>query len=479
MSESLKQRTARGLLWGGLNSGAMQLLNLLFGIFLARLLDRSDYGMVGMLTIFSSIAGVLQEGGFISAIANKRRVGHDDLNAVFWFSTLAGTGFYLILFFCAPLIARFYGVPELTPLSRFVFIGFLIAGIGTAPRAKLFRELKVKQNTIVSLIALISSGCTGIALAASGMAYWGLAIQSVVYVTVIVALNFFFSHWHPTLHIDLRPLRGMIGFSSRMVVTKVFNVVNDNLFSMVLGRLYTPREVGDFSQANKWNAMGHGLITGMVNNVAQPVLASVADDPRRQLKVFRKMIRFTAFLSFPALLGLSIVASELITLTITAKWTESAHILSLLCVWGAFAPLNNLFSNLLISRGRSQTYMWCTIALSLLQLAAAIAVHSLGLTWMLRVFVTIHIGWLLVWFTFVHREIGLTLLQLLRDISPYLLLSAALAAGTWLVAAPIDNIYLRLLAKILIMAGLYALVLYLADSVIFRESLHYILGKKR
>ena len=113
---SLKEKTAKGLFWGGFSNGAQQLLNLGFGIVLARLLDASDYGMIGMLAIFSAIAGTLQESGFTVALANKQKVSHEDYNAVFWFSTLTGVGIYILLFFCAPFIADFYNNPDLTTL---------------------------------------------------------------------------------------------------------------------------------------------------------------------------------------------------------------------------------------------------------------------------------------------------------------------------------------------------------------------------
>ena len=119
----------------------------------------------------------------------------------------------------------------------------------------------------------------------------------------------------------------------------------------MLGKFYSEREVGNFTQANKWNGMGHTTITGMINGIAQPVFTRVADDKARQLAVFRKLLRFTAFISFPAMLGLSLVSKELIVITITEKWLPSADILQLLCIWGAFIPVINLFSNLLISRG--------------------------------------------------------------------------------------------------------------------------------
>lgn len=476
---SLKEKTAKGLFWGGFSNGMQQVLNLVFGIFLGRLLDRSDYGMVGLLTIFSAVAAALQEGGFISALTNRKNATHRDYNAVFWFSLLCSVTFYIILFLCAPLIARFFGIAELVPLSRVLFLGFVISSLSIAPRAYLFKNLKIRETTFISLTALAVSGVVGITLAANGFAYWGLAFQSLSFVTMVTLLNFYFSRWRPSLHIDFRPIREMIGFSSKLLVTNLFTILNNNLFSVVLGKFYSPKEVGDFTQANKWNGMGHTLITNMINGIAQPVFTSIADDRERQLNVFRKLLRFTAFVSFPAMFGLSLVSKELIVITITEKWLSSAAILQLLCVWGAFIPITSLFSNLVISRGHSSVYMWNTICLSLLQLAAACAMYPFGLEWMLRVFVAIHIGWLFVWLWFVHREIGLTLKHLLKDISPYLLLSALLTVSAHYLTRSIGNLYLSMAVKVVGVAAVYALVLWKLQSVIFRESVQFLLKRSR
>lgn len=480
MSQStLKEKTAKGLFWGGFSNGMQQVLNLVFGIFLGRLLDRSDYGMVGLLTIFSAVAAALQEGGFISALTNRKNATHRDYNAVFWFSLLCSVTFYIILFLCAPLIARFFGIAELVPLSRVLFLGFVISSLSIAPRACLFKNLKILETTVISLTALAVSGVVGITLAVGGFAYWGLAFQSLSFVTMVTLLNFYFSRWRPSLHIDFRPIREMIGFSSKLLVTNLFTILNNNLFSVVLGKFYSPKEVGDFTQANKWNGMGHTLITNMINGIAQPVFTSIADDRERQLNVFRKLLRFTAFVSFPAMFGLSLVSKELIVITITEKWLSSAAILQLLCVWGAFIPITSLFSNLVISRGHSSVYMWNTICLSLLQLVAACAMYPFGLEWMLRVFVAIHIGWLFVWLWFVHREIGLTLKHLLKDISPYLFLSALLTVSAHYLTRSIGNLYLSMAVKVVGVAAVYALVLWKLQSVIFRESVQFLLKRSR
>ena len=127
--ESLKKKTARGLFWGGMSNGAQQLLNVVFGTILGRLLSPSDFGMVGMLLVFSAIAGALQEGGFISALNRKKVVTDADFNAVFWTCVCSSLSMYAILFISAPLIAGYYGVPELLPLSRYVFAGFFMASL--------------------------------------------------------------------------------------------------------------------------------------------------------------------------------------------------------------------------------------------------------------------------------------------------------------------------------------------------------------
>ena len=337
--QSLKDKTAKGLLWGGISNGVQQLLNLAFGIFLARILTPADYGMVGMLAIFTAIAGTLQDSGFTSALTNKKEVTHRDYNAVFWFSFLTGITLYIILFFSAPLIAAYYRQPDLVPLARFTFLGFVISSSATAHSAYLFRNLMVKQKAIAQIPALVISGTVGILMAYNGMSYWGIATQSLVYIAIINLCFWYFSPWRPTFHLDFRPLKEMFGFSSKVLLTNIFIQTNNNIFSAIIGRLFLPKDVGFYTQANKWNTMGASLISGTINSVAQPVLAQITDNSNRQQAVFRKMLRFTSYLAFPAMFGLALIAPEFIHLAIKDKWMPCVPILQTLCIWGAFLPI--------------------------------------------------------------------------------------------------------------------------------------------
>lgn len=403
---SLKEKTARGLLWGGLNNGVQQVLNLLFGIFLARELTPSDYGMVGMLAVFSVIATTLQESGFTAALVNKREERHEDYNAVFWFSILMSLGLYIFLFICAPLIARYYHNSDLIPLARYSFIGFVLSAMGTAQSAVLFKHMMVKQRAISQITALIISGCIGVSMAYNGFSYWGIATQNIVYVGVTTLLYWYFSPWCPTFNINLNPLREMFGFSSKLLATNIFSHVNYNLFSIILGRYYNTRDVGFYDQAYKWSSMGGLFILGTINSVAQPALSCVKEDYEHQRRVFTKLMFFTCGLSFPLMFGMAFMAEEIVTVLLTDKWMPTVPLLQLLCISGAFVPVTNLYQQLLISRGRSDLYMWGVITEGILILACLLLTSSYGVVTMLKAYVILYIGYVVVWYWLASNQLN-------------------------------------------------------------------------
>lgn len=478
---NLKSAVAKGFLWGGMSNAICQLLNLFIGIFLARILGPDDYGPIGMLAIFSAIAGSLQDSGFVAALANRKQVTHDDYNAVFWFNVIISLIMYVALFFSAPLIVDFFDEPSLLWLSRYIFLGFVVAGFGIAPSAYLFRELKVKERSIAQMLSIIVSGSVGILLAVNGYSFWGIATQSIMYVLVRSIVCWWFTPWYPTIKVNFAPLRYLFAFSYRLLITNIFLRVNWNIFSFILGgnRHYTRVDVGNYTKAAEWMSMGSEIVNGMVNNIAQPVLAKVADDGERQLRVFRKMLRFTAFVSFPLLFGLSLVAPQIIVIAITDKWIESAYMLRVLALWGAFMPIQSMFTNLLISRGRSVVFMWGTVIQGTIVFLLLVAMAPLGIHAMMFAYVLFNFLWLFVWRHYASIEIGLSLTMFLRDMFPYTILSAAVMIVTGYITLAIENIYLLLLARIAIAAMLYIAVLMLVRNSELFEMADYLIRKKR
>lgn len=485
---TLKQRTARGLLWGGLSNGTVQLLNAVFGLILLNRLTPDDYGMMAVLVVFSNVAGCIQESGFTAALANKKAARHEDYNAVFWFDVLVGTVLYAILFMSAPAIARFYHEPELFPLARFVFLNFWITSIGAAHYAYMFSKMMVKQNSIISVTALLVSGVIGVTLAFAGLKYWALAVQNIVYVTLTMVLRWWFSPWRPTLHIDLRPAWQMWGFSWKLLVQNLFLQLNNNVFGVLLGHYYTKHVAGVFSNARKWNDMAVATVGGMVQGVAQPTLTQADDGDQRtglgaetaehaegygRLRaVFRKMLRFTCFISFPCLLGMTLISEDFIVCLIP-KWTESTPLLAILCIYGAFAPITTLYSNLVISRGKSMVNLVNSVVICVLIWIGLIGLKMYGVLTMTCFYVAINIVWLLVWQWWARRLIGLRYLDAALDILPFFLYAAAVMAIAWWLTSGMEASWLRMGLKIVIAVVLYVGLLWVSGAKILKESVAY------
>ena len=478
-NQNLKEKTAQGLYWGFLSSSAMQLLNLVIGIFLARLLSPEEYGIVAMLAIFTLIAGNLQDSGFSVALINIKDIKHNDYYAVFWFNTGVSLLLYLLLFLSAPLIAGFYHQPCLVPLSRFLFLGFIFASMGIVPNAVLTRELRVKEKAIVSLLALLLSGTVGVVMAFKGFSYWSLATQQLLYNVIICIGRYYFARWVPSFKVDFTPVKQMFAFSYKVLITAVLTTINNNMLTVVLGRLFPAASVGNYNQANKWNTMANQLVSNTIAQVAQPVLMRVNDDQERQRRVFGKMMRFTAFLAFPAMFGLSLVAPQVILIAIGEKWIDSIPLLQILCISGAFIPMYTVYQNLFLSMGKSDYYMWLTISQIVIMLAAVMACHSMGVKAMVVAFACISILWLLVWQVFASMLIGYRFMSMMRDLMPFLFIAIAVMGLTWLVTMPVSNIYLLLIIRVIVALLLYVTVMKLSRAVIFKECMDYLSDKFR
>ena len=477
MEGGLKEKTAKGLLWGALNSGSTQLLNLIFGIFLGRLITPAEYGIVGVLSIFTLIAGNLQSSGFTQALVNLKAPRNEDYTAVFWFNTLTSFVLYALLFLSAPLIARFFHQPCLVEVSRFVFLSFVISSFGIAHNAYMTKNMMNRELAIIGAIALLCSGGVATFLAFYGFSYWSLAWQQIIYITVLNIGRYYYTPWRPSWHFTFEPVRKMFGFSVKILITNIINTLSNNILTLLFGRLYPIKAVGDYSQAYKWNTMASAFVANAVGQVAQPVLASVKEEQGRSVRVFRKMLRFTAFLSFPAMFGLAIISNEFILLTIGKRWIDAVPLLQMLCIGGAFVPFYTLYQNVAISNGRSDIYMFCNIAQIVLQLVIIGFFYHLGINTMVMVYTLFTIAWLFVWQWTARRIIGLRFREVIKDVMPTLCIALLVMATTYFVTLSLHHLLLLLICRILIAALLYAVIMKLLHVEMMDELLLFI--KKR
>ena len=485
--ETLKEKTAKGLFWGGMNNGVQQLLGLAFGIILGRLLDPSDYGMTAMLAVFSVIANELQSSGFKTGLINLKSPRHEDYNAVFWFNIVAGVVLYVALWFAASLIADYYHEPKLIPLSRYVFLGFVFSSFGMAQSAYLTKQMQIKQIAKCGMTATLSSSLVSVAMAAMGFGYWALATQYLMYIAVNTILLWYFSPWRPTLSpltSHLSPLKRLFPFSFRIMLSAIFTQLNNNVMNLLLGHYYGKMNTGHYNQAYQWSSKGYLLVQNMLKQVDQTVLVGLHDERERQLQVLRKMMRFTAFIAFPLLFALAMVSHEFIVLAIGEKWAFSASLLPYLCLCGAFMPLSTLLTDAVISHQRSDIYLWSTVALGVLQIVLMVSLWRQGIYVMVIAYTLLNIVWMFVWHVFVRRLMGYRLLAFLKDIVPFALAAAGVMVVTYfLTEFIVDSLlftddYLKLwvllLSRVIMATALYLIVMRIAGAVILKESLAFI-----
>lgn len=474
----LKRRTAKGLLWGGIGNGCMQLLSLLFGIFLSRLLSPTDYGLVGSLAIFIALGGMLTESGFTLALINKKELSQLDYSSVFWFNFSVSLLCYAILFAGAPLVARFYSAPELVALLRFQSVGFVMGGTATVPTAYLLRNLKVKERSRAQISAMLVSGVAGVACAWLKMGYWALAIQNVLYIAAWSVMLWAQAPLRLTFQFDFGCIRGLLPFSLKQLAVSFFNNVNNNFFPVILGRYYGMWPTGCYTQGSKWTNMGSQTIRGMIDSVGQPVLREANDGAERLQRVFGRMLRFTAFVSFPCMLGLGLVAPELIVLTITDKWLEAVPIMQILCVWGAFVPVVQLYGNLFNSVNRPGVFMWNSILPGLIQLAVLPITFRYSINVMLMVYVCINLAWLGVWQAQASRLCGISTRRMALSVAPYLAISCLVIIAAGVAASFVSGLLLSLAVKIVVAVALYVLIMSGLKSEIYRETVNYLFKKR-
>lgn len=479
--DNLKEKTAKGLFWGALNNGTVQVLNVLIGIMLGRKLSPEEWAPIGMIAIFSAIAGNLQSSGFSTAIVNMKAPTSNDYNAVFWFNTLVSAIVYLVLFACAPWIAWFFEQPCLTDLSRFIFLAFFISSFGISTNAYMMKNMMQREMTIVGVTALIISGITAIILAFQGYSYWSLAWQQVINAFVLVVGRWMFVKWRPSFKVDFTPIRQTFRFSMNILITMIINTVNNHILTFVFGKLFTrtPQVVGNFFQAFKWDTMAYQTVGGTIEQVAQPVLVNLRDneDESREVRVFRKMMRFTAFLAFPAMFGLSLVSEEFILATIGPKWIDCVPLLRVLCIGGAFMPFYSLYKNLIISQGRADLNMWLNISQIVLQFVLIFATYQQGILMVVYAYSILNVVWLLAWQFFAHKMIGLRLVHVLKDTLPFALISSAVMVASHFATMQFDNVYLLLTLRIVMAAVLYVGVMKLLRVKIMDECIKFLFKK--
>ena len=197
-SENLKGRAFGGVIWKFMEKISMQLMQFVIQIILARLLMPTDYGIVGLMTIFISISEVFIQKGFAIALIQKKDADQLDYSSVFFANIIMVLVIYAILYFAAPYVAIFYDVEVLKPLMRVLSLNVIIGGLAAVHNAIMTKELEFKKSFLRNISNVVTQGIVGIVLAFSGFGVWALVISKVAGTLVGSAVLVITVRWHTT-----------------------------------------------------------------------------------------------------------------------------------------------------------------------------------------------------------------------------------------------------------------------------------------
>lgn len=466
MSEqTLKQATTKGLFWSSVERFSNQGVQFVFSIILARLLSPSDYGIIAMVTIFFAVAQSFVDSGFSNALVRKTDRVEEDLSTCFYFNIGVGIIAYIVLFLIAPLVANFYNQPILSPIIRITGLGVILNSLCVVQQALFTIKIDFKSQAKITLSATVISGIVGIILAYQGYGIWALVWQGVASSIVRMGLLWLMSKWRPRTGFSKSSFNYLFGYGSKLLVSGLLDTIYNNIYPIVIGKFYNPAQLGNYSRALGWAQLPSANITSILQRVTFPVLSAIQDDTLRLQNSYRRLLKLSAFIVFPLMMGLAAIASPLIRVILTAKWDGCVLYLQILCFALMLYPIHAINLNLLQVKGRSDIFLRLEIIKKIIGVIILIITIPLGITAMCLGMVFSSIICLIINTYYTSRFIDVGLLTQLKDLKIILINSLVMGGGIYILTSFIDIEGLKLVMGIVI-----GLLFYFIGSFYFSKA---------
>lgn len=354
---SLKDKTVKGVIWSAVDRFSAQGIQFVFSILIARLLVPEDYGVIAMLNIFLAVSQTFIDSGFATALIRKIDRTDTDFSTVFYFNIAVAVFFYLGLFFAAPAIANFYNTPLLVPVTRVTAINLVIGSLSGIHNAKLSIEIDFKSRAKVSVVSAVLTGAVGLWMAYSGYGVWALVVQTVFAGIIRTIMLWIIVKWYPKLVFSWKSFKEMFSFGSKLLVSGLLDTIYNNIYPLVIGKVFSPTTLGVYSKANSLAQFPSSNITSVLHSVTFPVLSTIQNEEDRLAAAYKRFLRIAAFVVFPLMMGLSAVADPFIRLALTDKWEGAIYLLQIICFCMMWYPIHSINLNILQVKGRSDYFL--------------------------------------------------------------------------------------------------------------------------
>lgn len=429
MVSELKNKTIHGIIWGAVERFSLQGVSFVIMIIMTRLLTPKDYGLIGMLAIFIAVAQSLMDSGFSQALIRKQNRTDVDNSTVFYFNIAVSFLIYVILFISAPFIADFYDEPLLCSIMRVLCLSVIINSLAVVQRAIYTVNIDFKSQAKASFTAAIISGIVGITLAYKGYGVWALVWQQLLNSGINTLLLWLMSSWRPQWVYSCQSFKDLFGFGSKLLLSGLLDCIYNNIYPIVIGKTFSIADLGYYSRAHHFAQFPSSNVTGIIQRVTYPVLCELQNEDERLTENYRKLLRLSAYIIFPLMVGLSSVSHSLIMIVIGEKWEYCSKLLAIICFSMMWYPINAINLNLLQVKGRSDLFLRLEIIKKINGVIMLCVTIPMGLITMCIGGVITSIVALIVNTYYTGKLIHVGFFKQMRDLLPTLLLCLVMFVG--------------------------------------------------
>lgn len=462
---NLKQKAVSGMIWTALQRYSTMLIQFISGIILARLLTPYDYGCIGMLTIFMVLSESFIDGGFGSALIQKKCPTQEDYSTIFFWNLGMSVVLYIILYFSAPAIARFYNIPLLSDVLRVQGVILFIYAFNIVQRNQLQKKLNFKVLSIVTITTSIIALTVTVLMAYHGYGVWSLVTQHILTALIPALVFWFYIKWRPILTFSWQSFRELFSFGFYMFLTNLLNQFGRQIQGLLIGRFYNANTMGFYSKANATERLASSSISQVMTQVTYPLYAQVQDDKVRLASIIRQLTMSLSFITFPLMFILLLCAKPIFILLYSERWLDSVPYFQVLCLAGLAYCLQSVNFQSISAIGKSKTLFVWTLVKRLLGIA--FVVIGLLIAGMKGLLVGMVIN---TWFSYavniglVSKYIGYKWWNQLKDIMPVMIVSIVAALVSYGVSMFFNfSLYVDGVVKVCV----YAIV-YLGWSYFFK-----------
>ena len=474
MAKSLKQKAASGMAWTALQKYSTIFIRFISGIILARLLTPYDYGCIGMLAIFMTLAEAFIDGGFGSALIQKKRPTQEDYSTIFYWNLGMAVVMYAILFISAPAIARFYNIPLLCDVLRVQGFVLFIYAFNIVQRNQLRKNLNFKVLSIVTITTSITALGVTIFMAYKGMGVWSLVAQNLITAAIPAIVFWFFIKWRPIRVFSWKSFKELFGFGFYMFLTHILNNFSVKIQGLLIGKIYSPITMGYYSKAHGTESLASESVSSIMTQVTYPLYAEAQNDLKQLANMIRRLTMTISYITFPLLFILLLLAKPIFLLLYSDRWLASVPYFQVLCVAGMGVSLTAINTQAVAAIGKSKVmFVWTVVKRGIGIASIVLGLFLFGMKGLLAAVVFSN------WFSYfvniglVSKHIGYHFWKQIKDLMPVALVSIIAAAISYGVGYLLHlSIYVNGLIVFFVFAAIY-----LGWSLVFKpEAYTYFLS---